>query len=270
MVSKGDEDVFNVFTSLDEKSILEELSLILLTHVEELTDLLLILLRLLRIVLDTSKSIQLFGVIALDLEPGLMEVLSTVSIDLLSDIIVETLGIILNSELFEIIFEFLLGRLANCLSLLHEVISDFVLAIMVSCVGSLIKDMLSLSLIEDSFSHVLVLLKSGHLLDELFDDHYKLFVSILLIIRVSSRLFDKLILEFEELKDVILSYLLDLLLDGALKFFWVSKSIGSWVNCGTDFLSERNKSTSWSNGTKYLKLLELGLFAVYNCLKTLL
>ena len=91
-------------------------------------------------------------------------------------------AIIVDVELFEILVEFLWGRLTNGFGLFHEVIGDLISAKLISCVGLLVQNHLLGILIVDSFSHVLVLFQSDHFLDKPLDNCDQLLVNFWLIL----------------------------------------------------------------------------------------
>jgi hypothetical protein len=101
--------------------------------------------------------------------------------DLGSDVIHVHVGLVVNVELLEVLSELLLSRLADSLCLLHEVVGHFISAIVILLIGLFVKHDLIVSLVEDSFSHVLVLFKSHHFLNVLLDDDNKIFIGLLLL-----------------------------------------------------------------------------------------
>jgi hypothetical protein len=102
---------------------------------------------------------------SLDLQIDLVVTLSHSLWDLLTDFFTAFFEI--HVELSEIFLEISLRWLANSLSLFNEVIFNFSFTVDVCFIGFIVHDHLSFLLIEKSFSHVFVLLKSRSLCDVL-------------------------------------------------------------------------------------------------------
>jgi hypothetical protein len=143
---------------------------------------------------------------------------------------------------------------ANRLSLLHEVVGDLISTVVVFLIGFLVKNGLLLLLIINSFSHVLIFLKSDHLFDELFDQRDQIFISLFLLDLSSvSGPSCELVLENKQFFNILFSSTFQIFI-----YFWfhllvVTVVIGLWEWVSADFLSEGDECSSWSNGTKKFK-----------------
>ena len=71
--------------------------------------------------------------------------------------------------LFEVLLEIRFTWLENGFSLFHKIVLLFLLAIVIVVVSFVVENLLAFILIEDSFSHILALLKSNCLFNVLMD-----------------------------------------------------------------------------------------------------
>lgn len=155
----------------------------------------------------------------LDLDPSRVVVLRFQQRDLRGDVILVHVCLVVDVELFEVLGELLCSRLADSLGLLDQVISHLIPAVVVHFICLFIKHDLIVSLVKDSFSHVLIFFQSHHLFNILLDDDHKVFVSLLLlgdgllrgVVLGSSP--GEFVLELEELGDVLSSHFLQLFVD---------------------------------------------------------
>ena len=150
--------------------------------------------------------------------------------------------------------ELLSSWFANSLSLLHEVVSDFISAVVVFLIGFLVKNGLLLLLIINSFSHVLIFLKSDHLFDEFLDQRDQIFICLFLLDLSSvSGPSCELILENKQFFNVLFSSRFQVFI-----YFWfhllvITIVIGLWEWVSADFLRQGDKCSSWSDRTKKFK-----------------
>jgi hypothetical protein len=192
----------------------------------------------------------------LDLDPGGVVVLGLQKWNLCGNVILVHVGLVVNVELLKVLSKLLCSWFADCFSLLYQVVGHLVPAVVVHLIGLLVEDDFIVSLVEDSFSHVLVFFESDHLLDVLLDNDDKVFIGLLLLADallggvVSLGSSCKLILELEKLGDVLASYFLKVFVNLRLHLFWVSIVISSWVDRSADFLTKGDKGTTWTKGSK--------------------
>lgn len=125
--------------------------------------------------------------------------------DMLLDISYKIL--VINLSWFKLSLEFLIVWLTNSLGSLDEVILYFCITFMIFPVSLFVENDLLLSLIEKSFSHILVFLHSCHFFDICLDGCNKILINfILLIFSIFSGMVSlELILLLEDFFDVLLS-----------------------------------------------------------------
>lgn len=118
---------------------------------------------------------------------------------------------------------------------------------MILLVGLFVENDLIVPLIEDSFSHVLILLESHHLLNVFLDDDNQVFIGLLLLTCIPTGSPCELVFELEELCDVLSSHLFQVFVDLGLHLFGVSVVVSGWVDRGADLLTQRDQGSSWAN-----------------------
>jgi len=256
-VFKCDEKIFNIFSCFDEQLIEQVLVFLLLLHSEEYSivwgesfSLISLLL------LEFLKLLHLLSMGVLDLDPGRVVVLGLQEGDLCRNVILVHVGLVVNVELLEVLCKLLSSGLADGLGLLHQVVGHFIPAVVVHLIGLLVEDDFIVPLVKDSFSHVFIFFEADHLLDILLDNDDKIFIGLLLLADsllrgvVPGGSSSKLILELEKLGDVLASYFLEVFVNLRLHLFWVSIVVSCWVDRSADFLTERDKGTTWTKGSK--------------------
>jgi hypothetical protein len=127
--------------------------------------------------------------------------------------------------------------LADGFGLFDKVISHLFAALGVVSIGLLIESVLVLFLVENSFSHVLVLFKTSHFFNKSLDNLNQSLVSSLLLLVCLFLTTRELIFVFEQFQDVLFSALLQILVNIRFELFWVTVVIGLGEDSSANFLS---------------------------------
>lgn len=240
------EEILNIFTRLDEKEIFLELKNFFVGDIQDLRHLDVIFRRSSTSGSKLGQSFLLGSEHSLDVEPLLVVFSGLVLADSFSDVIdIIDVGTV---EFTEVLLEIDWVWLADGLGLLDEVVLDILSAVQVSFVGSLVHGNLVVSLVVDSFSHVLVLLHSNNLLDVLFDELEQVDVSLfldVLIVRVDLSL--ELVLDVEQLTNVFLTDFLESLVHVTFNVLFVTNLVGLWEDAGAYLLGKRRECSTWTN-----------------------
>lgn len=170
---EGSENVLDIFTGLDEEIIVDMLGLessisirlevfiglSQLFCIIEVSSALGILVSLFFVVILFLKILPLLKVsLSLVFRDSVLNILNKIAV-FLDDIKV----------LFEVLLEIRFTWLENGFSLFHKIVLLFLLAIVIVVVSFVVENLLAFILIEDSFSHILALLKSNCLFNVLMD-----------------------------------------------------------------------------------------------------
>jgi len=150
--------------------------------------------------------------------------------DLLTDFFT-AFSLKIHVELSEIFLKISLRWLANSFGLFNEVIFNFCFTVNISFIGFIIHNHLSFLLIEKSFSHVFVLLKSNGLGNVLLDNIYELFVGVRFVLCswFSFNFLLKLVFLIEQFLDVIFSDLSQIFVNLGFNLRFVTEVVGVWV-----------------------------------------
>jgi hypothetical protein len=151
----------------------------------------------------------------------------------------------------ELVESFFIG-FTDGLGSLGKVVLLIVLAGVVLAVCFFVHHDFVFSLVEQAFSHVLILLQSGQFFDILLDDHNEVFIGCINSVLIISRcgLFGKLAFELEHFVDVFLSNLLDVLVNLRLSLGLVSEVVSMGVQSSAHLLNETNNGSGGSNAAK--------------------
>lgn len=239
------EEILNILTRLDEKEIFLELKNFFVGDIQDLRHLDMVFRRSATSGSKLGQSFLLGSEHSLDVEPLLVVFSGLVLADSFSDVIdiIDVGTVELTEELLEIDWVWL----ANGLGLLDQVVLDILSAVQVSFVGSLVHGDLIVSLVVDSFSHVLVLLHSHNLLDVLLDELEQVDVSLfldVLIVRVDLSL--ELVLDVEQLTNVFLTDFLESLVHVTFDVLFVTNLVGLWEDASAHLLGERGEGSTWT------------------------
>lgn len=239
------EEILNILTRLDEKEIFLELKNFFVGDIQDLRHLDMVFRRSATSGSKLGQSFLLGSEHSLDVEPLLVVFSGLVLADSFSDVIdiIDVGTVELTEELLEIDWVWL----ANGLGLLDQVVLDILSAVQVSFVGSLVHGDLIVSLVVDSFSHVLVLLHSHNLLDVLLDELEQVDVSLfldVLIVRVDLSL--ELVLDIEQLTNVFLTDFLESLVHVTFDVLFVTNLVGLWEDASAHLLGERGEGSTWT------------------------
>jgi hypothetical protein len=130
-------------------------------------------------------------------------------------------------ELWKVLIQIFFADFANCNCLFEKIVFDNFFTSIVQSIGLFVHGMFVISLVENSFSHIFVLLHSSHFFNVFNNDFKQIFVSLLLNMRfLWVFIFFKFIFLFEKLVDIFTSQLFDLFVDLTLNLFRITILVG--------------------------------------------
>ena len=250
------EEIFNIFSGLDEKEIFLKFKNLIIGDIKDLGHLNVVLWGGTTSGSQLGESLLLMGEHGLNLKPLFVVDSGLILTDSLGNVIETWVNVGHIEVLSKVFLEVNWVGLANGLSLLDKVILNVLSAVQISFVGLLVHCDLIVSLIVNSFSHVLVLFHSNHFLDVLLNKVEQVNVGLLLdvlIIRVDFSL--ELVLDVEQLTNVLLTDLLEFLIHVTFNIIVVTDLIGLWKDAGAYLLGQRREGTSGSNGSEELEYI---------------
>ena len=177
---ESEEKILNIFSGLNEKEIFLKLKNLIVRNIKNLGHLNVVLGGGTSSSSQLGESLLLMSEHGLDLEPLFVVDSGLILTDSLGDVIETWVNVCGVEVLSEVFLEVNWVRLADSLSLFDKVILNVLSAVQVGFVSLLIHSDLIVSLIVNSFSHVLVLLHSNHFLDILLNEVQQVNVSLLL------------------------------------------------------------------------------------------
>lgn len=138
-------------------------------------------------------------------------------------------------------FELSLVRFHNSLSLLDAVVLNVAFTFVVVLVGFFVQHNLMLSLVEKSFSHVLILMHSSHFVGVHLDHAYEFLVCFFfflgVVMRSWSACFLELALQVEEILDVVFSCRLNVLVNLGFGLRIITILVSVRINSSADLLT---------------------------------